>query len=297
MSLYKFISIYISRLSYSNRKIFKVILDLLSPRDLFLKKTLAKSYIQGTERFQLSNGMHVFNESELSTLGISEIRDEAISLLKSIQETEAKDRESGAAFKCYDVIEELPENSKILNLLENKWLYSSLVNYFKELPVLAHVFIWDSKNDLDVKNSSQYYHLDGQDTNTLQLFVHLSDVDSASGPLTLLTEDDSLKVIKETNYRKVPGKKRIEDEEVVKVLGSDKKIEMVGKSGTAYIVDTDTCLHYGSRKSERSRQVLVLQFYTSTAFVLPYFWKKQRKLKYLSKPALKSNPSKLIFGV
>lgn len=161
-------------------------------------------------------------------------------------------------------------------------------DYLGMMPVVENVILLYSPNNNNEGNSSQLFHLDAQDRRTIQIFMYLSDVDESCGPLTVLDATWSEEVIRKTGYKKRGDFKRIEDRDVFKIAPASAVTPFLGNSGSALMVDTDRCLHYGSRKGTKPRYVLVIQYYTPFAFPLPFNWRKglpyyQQALKNLTK--------------
>lgn len=192
-----------------------------------------------------------------------------------------------------------PKNAAIKKFAMNKNLVKTVGDYIGFTPVLENVMLWYSPNESNEGTSSQYYHLDAQDLNTIQVFFYLSDVDEQSGPLTLIKAVWSLKIIDKLNYKKNSKFKRIDDQDVFAIAPQDAEVKLVGEAGSVFIADTDTCLHYGSRKGVKPRYVMVFQYYTPFAFPLPYKWRLG--LPFYKKALMKQNElnevEKYVLGV
>ncbi|AUN96831.1 hypothetical protein C0V70_01665 [Bacteriovorax stolpii] len=166
-----------------------------------------------------------------------------------------------------------PKNAALKEFAMNKNLVKLVGDYIGFTPVLENVMMWYSPNENNEGTSSQYYHLDAQDLNTMQVFLYLTDVDEQSGPLTLIKAKWSTEIINQLNYKKNSKFKRIDDEMVFSIAPQDAEVKLLGSAGSAFIADTDTCLHYGSRKGTKERYLIVFQYYTPFAFPLPYKWR------------------------
>jgi hypothetical protein len=167
----------------------------------------------------------------------------------------------------------LEPGSAILRLALALDLVRAIGDYIGTVPVLEDVMLWYSPNEKMLAGSSQYYHLDGQDTRTLQLFVHLDDVTDENGPLTAISAAVSENIARRIRYRKNEVDKRVGDDIVDRALTSrDDRVVITGPTGTAHLVDTDRCFHFGSRAGTKPRLMLVIQYYSPFAFVLPGAW-------------------------
>jgi hypothetical protein len=188
------------------------------------------------------------------------------------------------------------KNNPFLKLAMHPSLIKMISNYIGMLPVIENIMFWYSPNKANLENSSQLYHLDGQDTKTIQLFLYLDDVDLDSGPLTLVEASESERIAIEHNYRKTPTTKRISDEFIAANVPREKIHTFNGPAGSIFIADTDRCFHYGSRSASKPRYIIAFQYYTPFAFALPWRWWK--KLPYANVKELSEfNPTeRLIMG-
>jgi hypothetical protein len=185
-----------------------------------------------------------------------------------------------------DLLPHLSPKSPFVRLGLDPALLALLSDYFGMLPVLHDITIWYSPNRENVPNSSQYFHLDGQDTRTILLLVCLEDVDEDSGPLTFLPADVSWKIATQLKYRKTEEARRISDEVVAPFLtGPGQTHRMTGKAGSAMILDTDRCFHFGSRAAQKKRLLLGYHYYTPFAFVLPRKFSKGLPMSSLGRNA------------
>ena len=141
--------------------------------------------------------------------------------------------------------------------------------YLGVLPILEYVNVLCSNHVAEAPAKSQLLHCDSDDTTQLKIFVLCTEVDAASGPLTVLAADQSARLRDAVGYR---HNRRVTDETLTRVLGSQPDLkEMVGAPGTLCCVDTSRCFHYGSRiqNPPGRRLVVMLQYVTPWAFILP----------------------------
>jgi len=157
----------------------------------------------------------------------------------------------------------------VLRLALHPDVLAAVAHYIGMVPVIENAVIWYSPNDRRLDNSSQYFHLDGQDVRTVQMFVFLERVTAENGPLAVMRADASEALARRVGYRKTPATKRLEDDTV---LAAGEVVHLTGEPGDVYIVDTDRCFHLGSREGRAPRRVLVIQYYSPFAFVLPRRW-------------------------
>jgi len=145
---------------------------------------------------------------------------------------------------------------------------AAVAEYLRIVPFLTSIQVFHSDTVDGVPTSSQLYHCDGDDVTQVKIFVYCSDVDVASGPLTVLDADASAKVQRSTRYW---YRSRLTDEQVAAVVGGGHDHPILGDSGTAAFVDTSRCFHFGSRVSPGAspRLVTMIQYQTPYSFMVP----------------------------
>ena len=136
-----------------------------------------------------------------------------------------------------------------------------VMRYLGEFPIFQGVkMMWTPPNESLV--SSQQWHLDGLDSTQVKFFLYLSDIDEGAGPTTILSREDTRRVVQEYDY--VSG--RLSDEQVAAVVPRDRWIPLLGNKGTLATCDTSTCLHFGGRGRDRDRLFLLFHYSTSAPF-------------------------------
>ena len=156
-------------------------------------------------------------------------------------------------------------------LFENRLLdivKSYLGNYF----TLNGAYFMYSENKHFGIGHSQELHLDGDALKQLKIFVHLSDVDSSSGPLHVLKKKKS-KFLFSQSYKQGLIKRRshkISDNKVSKDILNE-VLPLLGPKGTINIVDTSNCYHFGSRPGNDDRLILLFQFLSSFSYKTRFF--------------------------
>jgi hypothetical protein len=153
-----------------------------------------------------------------------------------------------------------------------------VADYIGMLPVIENMYLWYSPNVSNVDGSSQYFHLDGQDIRTVQIFVFLEDVDPECGPFVLIEAGASERLARAVGYRKAGARRRISDDVVAAHVSKDEIHALTGKAGSVFVCDSDRCFHYGSRAASRPRFLIAFQYYTPYAFALP--WRYWRNLPF-----------------
>jgi hypothetical protein len=120
--------------------------------------------------------------------------------------------------------------------------------------------MWWSPPNQTLK-SSQLYHYDNRDTRQAKVFINLNDVTDASGPLHFIPARDCLKVDAKIGY----SQERYTDEAVYSCVPESNVVVATGPAGSAFLVDTARCLHFGSRGNSLDRLVLMVSFARANA--------------------------------
>lgn len=143
-------------------------------------------------------------------------------------------------------------------------LVSIASDYFDAIPRLHLINVWVSPPPQNGYTGSHFFHLDKGHKGILSLFILLEDVSPEQGPFCFLPKDVSERVCRATDYARVEalGDGRLQDEQVAAHITPDEKVCVTGKAGSALLIDTSECLHFGSRVEEGYlRKMMVVRFY------------------------------------
>ena len=159
-------------------------------------------------------------------------------------------------------------DSPILTFALRDDVLSTVSRYLGTVPFLTSVQVFHSDAVDDVPTSSQLYHCDGDDVTQIKVFIYCSDVNPASGPLTVLDAATTTTVQRRTNYW---YRNRLTDEQVHNAVGTSGEHPILGPTGTTALVDTSRCFHFGSRVASDApaRLVTMIQYQTPYSFMLP----------------------------
>jgi hypothetical protein len=160
--------------------------------------------------------------------------------------------------------------SPVEAFITNPEILLPVAKYLGGIPIVGDVAVWHSPND-NFAGRSQNFHFDSEDLRQVKCFVLLDDVDTDTGPFTLIGADDSRKVFAEIEARTGTGKRnqKVDDEVVAQIVDERDVHPMVGHRGTVAMVDTTNCLHFGSRPGQRPRNVMMIQFLSPASAELP----------------------------
>lgn len=176
----------------------------------------------------------------------------------------------------------LTRKSPLVRFALRQDVLDAVTSYLGVAPVLSSLQVYHSKPaGRDEFVSSQLFHCDGDDTRQVKIFVLCSDVGLENGPLMVLSGEDSRRLRREVGYQ---YRRRIDDAEAERVLGSVDLEPIIGPSGTTCIVDTSSCFHYGSRvgAEAESRLVTIVQYLTPYSFMLPRDFREQAPFRHLA---------------
>jgi hypothetical protein len=127
--------------------------------------------------------------------------------------------------------------------------------YLGEVPVLGDVaLILTVPNQTNER--SQKYHFDFVDSRQAKLVLNAFDTGDAHGPFTWLPADVSRRIAASEGYRR----ERLEDAAVLAHCPEPDWLRLTGPAGSAAVVDTSRCLHFGSRGNRFPRLVLFVQY-------------------------------------
>ena len=186
-------------------------------------------------------------------------------------------------------------DSPYLRLALDERIVGPISAYLGVVPVLTEIDVWYSVHQPNAPKRSQLWHMDSDDTTLIKLWVHLSEVDRRSGPLTAFSASDSARLADAVAYNYGDGY-RVPDDRVNDVLGSERQVVMVGPQGTIDFIDTCRCFHFGSRVSEDGapRRLLMVEYQTPYAFEFANH-RKEARYRTLA-PAASSELQRLLLG-
>jgi hypothetical protein len=159
-------------------------------------------------------------------------------------------------------------DSAIVRFALRSDVLSAVSRYLGVVPFLSAISVFHSDTTPGDPTSSQLYHCDGDDVTQIKVFVYCTDVDTGSGPLTVLDANTTRAVQTRIGYQ---YRDRLTDEQVQQAVSAPQEHAILGPSGTAAFVDTSRCFHYGSRVAADAppRLVTMIQYQTPYSFMMP----------------------------
>jgi len=135
--------------------------------------------------------------------------------------------------------------------------------YYKSYINLLNVHIYRTTTPSQVMMKAAYgetgnWHTDGSSSESLKIFILLSDVTDAHGPMHLNSRNDTKSIIKNHNF------KFATDSSNKFIKNNYQSVQFSGKKGKVMIARTNDCLHRASIP-ENGRTRDMLTFYVTTS--------------------------------
>jgi hypothetical protein len=141
--------------------------------------------------------------------------------------------------------------------------------YLGVVPILLNIDIWYAYAPPSKKGpiNASLWHLDGDDTTQVKVWIHLNDVVPQAGPLTALDASLSEDFAEHTEYDS-SVEYRIPDDKITAFIGDDDLVVFDGPQGQVDFCDTSRCFHMGSRAEEgcEVRRVFFVKYVTPYSF-------------------------------
>lgn len=200
-----------------------------------------------------------------------ELRELRASLLPAILAARAGKHRIVFDLLSDDEIERRPE---LVDFALSHALVAAATEYLGTVPVLRRIGLGLSLADPahPTPLHSQLFHLDGEDFAQLKLLVNVSDVEGADGPFTWIDASATERVLRGAGVdvrTRVAAQReggatttpRFGDDEVARYVAPSEWKRLEGPRGSAVLVDTSRCLHFGSRMAAgRERLVFGVVF-------------------------------------
>lgn len=126
------------------------------------------------------------------------------------------------------------------------------------IPHLESIDVIESKPSSQL-SASQLWHYDVNDERIIKLFVYLEDCGSENGPFTFIPADASQRVARNVGHY-------VDDNCLSKAVPKSTWEKVEGTSGTAFLIDTGRCYHFGSR-CQKSRVAMIATYSSGLKFM------------------------------
>jgi hypothetical protein len=174
--------------------------------------------------------------------------------------TEVKQRSTGKAF-----FEEMLSDEDLRTFPAfaaaaiEEGVLQSVIHATGMVPHLESVDVLASAPTSASPSASQLWHYDVNDDRIIKLFIYLEDCWSQHGPFTFIPAEPSQRVSGELGHY-------VSDPEIAKHVPRAQWRTVEGAAGTAFLVDTGRCYHFGSR-SEATRYAYIATYSSGLKFM------------------------------
>ena len=262
-----------ARYSSTGRAMLAITDVVTSPRDAIQRRSAAASYNRrhADGRLDRADGYAILAPGSIPNT------DDIIALSVSLFEEKQRQLEAGAThnpkkwafLRSILTNQDLARNPQLVDFALSDSLLSLVTNYLGTIPHLNRIdLLYSVDHGGEEAISSQIYHLDPEGTRQAKLFMNLRDVGPAEGPFTFIPAAETSRIVNAIKKSRPADTEmaaaRYLDGELAAVGGMDKAISVAGPKGSAGLVDTSRCLHFGSRvKPGTYRLCLYIQYCTS----------------------------------
>lgn len=174
----------------------------------------------------------------------------------------------GRANPLIDILTEsdLRDFPALLNLGLSREMVGAVATHMGQVPRLlqvgVRVTLAQTGPDASLPpEGSRAFHLDGgpAGVNRVKCFVNLDEVGHDNGPFTFLSMESTWRIAADLGARwwKEPGPS---DQEVLARARPDELFELTGPAGTAILINSGRCLHFGGRARVGRRAILQLDY-------------------------------------
>jgi hypothetical protein len=263
-----------ARYSGAGRAMLAVTEAVTSPRDAIQRRNAAAAYnrahadmrLDRRDGYAMLAPGSVANTDEIIALSLSLFEEKQRQLEAAAGSSNSK---KWAFLRSILTNQDLARNPKLVDFALSDSLLGLVTNYLGTIPHLNRIdLLYSVNHGGDEAISSQIYHLDPEGTRQAKLFMNLRDVGPDEGPFTFIPASETMRIVNAIKKRRLEDTQmaagRYSDEELEAVGGLKKAISVDGPKGSAALVDTSRCLHFGSRvKPGTYRLCLYIQYCTS----------------------------------
>jgi hypothetical protein len=263
-----------ARYSGAGRAMLAVTEAVASPRDAIQRRNAAAAYnrthadmrLDRRDGYAMLAPGSVANTDEIIALSLSLFEEKQRQLEAAAGSSHSK---KWAFLRSILTNQDLARNPKLVDFALSDSLLGLVTNYLGTIPHLNRIdLLYSVNHGGDEAISSQIYHLDPEGTRQAKLFMNLRDVGPDEGPFTFIPASETTRIVNAIKKRRLEDMQmaagRYSDDELEAVGGLKKAISVDGPKGSAALVDTSRCLHFGSRvKPGTYRLCLYIQYCTS----------------------------------
>ncbi len=139
-------------------------------------------------------------------------------------------------------------------------LLDAAARYLGAVPRLEGAVLWWTPPN-ESADSSQMWHIDELAQRQVKILLNCSDVDEDCGPLHFLPAARSDELRRMMRHRRG----RVDEQALMRLIDPAEVRAATGPAGSAVMLDSSRCLHFGSRGNRRDRLVLAFHFLPANA--------------------------------
>ncbi len=151
---------------------------------------------------------------------------------------------------------EFLEHPELVRLMVARPIVDAAARYLGAIPRLEGAVLWWTPPN-DSRTSSQQWHIDELAQRQVKILLNCSEVTAESGPLHFVGADRSDQLRARMGHRRG----RVDEQRLMSQLDETEIMAATGPPGSAVMLDSSRCLHYGSRGNRRDRLVLAFHFF------------------------------------
>jgi len=158
---------------------------------------------------------------------------------------------------------------------------NAILKYFGgKIPLLHEISVFYSPETSPDKKGhwqgSQLFHMDGEGTQNVKIWLLCQDVKEEHGPTVVVAANQSAKLAKKLNYK--PGD-RIDSDHSLSNLEKLNTFALTGTRGSWFATDTDRSFHYGSRTTQESSRLVFMFHYVdnNSSYCMPILSKHYKR--------------------
>ncbi|MGY6554727.1 MAG: hypothetical protein ACXIUM_09415 [Wenzhouxiangella sp.] len=155
---------------------------------------------------------------------------------------------------------EFLEHPELLVDMLDRSLLDAAARYLGTWPRLEGAVLWWTPPN-ETLDSSQQWHIDELAQRQVKILLNCSDVADDCGPLHFLPAARSDGLRAHLGHRRG----RVDEDQLLGQLGPQEILKATGPAGSAVMLDSSRCLHFGSRGNQRDRLVLAFHFLPADA--------------------------------
>lgn len=139
-------------------------------------------------------------------------------------------------------------------------ILDAAARYLGSVPRLEGAVLWWTPPN-ESADSSQQWHIDELARRQVKILLNCSDVDEDCGPLHFLPAGRSDQLRNAMRHRRG----RVDEADLLGRIAPEEVLQATGPAGSAVMLDSSRCLHFGSRGNRRDRLVLAFHFLPADA--------------------------------